>query len=98
MLNNSEPGEAIYEPFLGSGTTIIAAESVGRICLAIEIDPLYVDVAIRRWQAFTGKQATRQADAMAFDAIAEAASAKDAEATAKPKPKQRASRNLKRGD
>jgi DNA modification methylase len=55
--NNSRPGEAVYEPFSGSGTTIIAAEMTGRICHAIEIDPAYVDVAIRRWQAFTGKEA-----------------------------------------
>ena len=70
MLNNSEPGDAVYEPFLGSGTTLIAAETTGRICLAIEIDPLYVDVAVRRWQAFTGKQATQQHSGLAFDAVA----------------------------
>jgi hypothetical protein len=98
MLNNSEPGEAIYEPFLGSGSTLIAAESVGRICLAIEIDPLYVDVAIRRWQAFTGKHATRQSDGMAFDAAAEAATARDAKAAAKANPQPRVSRRSKMGD
>jgi DNA modification methylase len=70
MLNNSKPGDAIYEPFLGSGTTLIAAESIGRICLAIEIDPLYVDVAVRRWQAFIGKQATLRADGRTFHAVA----------------------------
>src|ERR1043165_7988194 len=58
MLNNSSPGQAVYEPFLGSGTTLIAAQSCGRVCLAIELDPLYVDVAIKRWQAFTGEEAT----------------------------------------
>ena len=52
--NNSSPGQAIYEPFCGSGTTIIAAEMTGRSCFAIEIDPAYVDVAVSRWQAFTG--------------------------------------------
>jgi len=45
IVNNSNPGQAIYEPFLGSGTTLIAAETVGRICFGIEIDPLFVDVA-----------------------------------------------------
>ena len=45
----------MYEPFLGSGTTIIAAEMTGRACHAIEIDPPYVDVAVERWQAFTGE-------------------------------------------
>ena len=56
--NNSSPGQAIYEPFCGSGTTIIAAEMTGRSCLAIELDPAYVDVAVERWQAFTGETAT----------------------------------------
>ena len=44
--NNSSPGQAVYDPFVGSGTTIIAAEMTGRACHAIEIDPAYVDVAI----------------------------------------------------
>lgn len=56
--NNSSPGQAVYEPFSGSGTTIIAAEMTGRSCHAIEIDPAYVDVAITRWQNFTGLKAT----------------------------------------
>ena len=55
MLNNSDPGQAVYEPFLGSGTTLIAAQSTGRVCYGVEIDPLFVDVVIRRWQAFTGE-------------------------------------------
>jgi DNA modification methylase len=50
--NNSRAGDAVYEPFSGSGTTIIAAETTGRTCFAVEIDPAYVDVAVRRWQAF----------------------------------------------
>jgi DNA modification methylase len=58
MLNNSSPGQAVYEPFSGSGTTLIAAESSGRVCHAIELSPAYVDVAILRWQAFTGEAAT----------------------------------------
>jgi DNA modification methylase len=70
MMNNSSPGDAIYEPFLGSGTTLIAAQTSGRVCLAIELDPLYVDVAVRRWQAFTGEMATLLADARTFDAVA----------------------------
>lgn len=70
ILNNSEPGDAIYEPFLGSGTTIIAAEATGRTCSAMEIDPLYVDVAIRRWQAFTGQTATLRGDSRSFEAVA----------------------------
>jgi DNA modification methylase len=55
--NNSSPGQAVYEPFSGSGTTIIAAEMTGRACYAVELAPAYVDVAVERWQAFTGEQA-----------------------------------------
>ncbi len=54
MENHSRPGDAVYDPFVGSGTTIIAAETIGRRCHAIEIDPVYVDVAVRRWEAHTG--------------------------------------------
>jgi DNA modification methylase len=57
--NNSSPGQAIYEPFCGSGTTIIAAEQTGRRCYAMEIDPRYVAVAIKRWEDFTGKTSER---------------------------------------
>ena len=58
--NNSSPGQAVYDPFVGSGTTIIAAEMTGRCCHAIEISPQYCDVAVQRWQNFTGQQAERQ--------------------------------------
>jgi DNA modification methylase len=51
-----QAGDAVYEPFLGSGTTLIAAQATGRTCLAMEIDPLYVDVAVRRWQALYGTE------------------------------------------
>lgn len=75
MLNNTDFGQAVYDPFLGSGTTLIAAETAGRVCYAMEIDPRYVDVAVRRWQAFTGKIATRASDGRSFDdASAEVAS------------------------
>jgi DNA modification methylase len=82
MLNNSDPGQAVYEPFLGSGTTLIAAQTTGRVCFAIEIDPLFVDVAIRRWQAFTGELATRLADGMSFEAAAAAGKSADSERSA----------------
>lgn len=55
--NNSSPGQAVYEPFSGSGTTIIAAEITKRACHAIELSPVYVDVAVKRWQDFTGQEA-----------------------------------------
>jgi hypothetical protein len=60
------PGALIYEPFSGSGTTIIAAEQTGRRCYAMELSPNYVDVAVRRWQNFTGKRATLEATGAAF--------------------------------
>ena len=69
MENNSSPGHAVYEPFSGSGTTIIAAEMTGRSCHAIELSPVYVDVAIRRWQAFTGQTATLEATGQSFTDI-----------------------------
>jgi hypothetical protein len=59
MVNNSARGEAIYEPFAGSGTALIAAETVGRTCLAMELDPAYCDVAVARWEAFAGRRAER---------------------------------------
>lgn len=55
--NNSAPDDMIYDPFCGSGTTLIAAEMTGRVCFAMEINPAYVDMAIMRWQQFTGKEA-----------------------------------------
>jgi DNA modification methylase len=64
--NNSSPGQAVYEPFSGSGTTIIAAEMTGRACHAIEISPQYVDVTIRRWQQFTGQTASLEGDGRVF--------------------------------
>ena len=57
ILNNSSPGQAVYEPFMGSGTTLIAAETTGRVCYGIELNPAYVDVAITRWQNLTGQAA-----------------------------------------
>ncbi len=68
--NNSVPGDAVYDPFLGSGTTLIAAEQTGRACVAIEISGNYCDVAIRRWEAFAGGVATLADDGRAFSAIA----------------------------
>jgi DNA modification methylase len=70
ILNNSSAGQAIYEPFSGSGTTIIAAEATGRSCHAMELDPAYVDVAVLRWQAFTGQEAILEGDGRSFAALA----------------------------
>ena len=57
--NHAQPGDAVIDPFVGSGTSIIAAEKTGRVCLALEIDPAYVQVAMSRWEAFTGQSAVR---------------------------------------
>ena len=77
--NNSSPGQAVYEPFCGSGTTIIAAEITGRSCHAIELMPQYVDVAVTRWQAFTGDNARLEVDGRTFaDVSAERRPAKAA--------------------
>ena len=67
ILNNSSPGQAIYEPFMGSGTTLIAAETTGRVCLGIELNPAYVDVAVDRWQQFTGEPAVLDGEDRTFD-------------------------------
>ncbi len=66
--NHTKPGEIMYEPFSGSGSQIIAAEQTGRRCYAMEISPQYVDVAVRRWQQFTGKVATLESTGAEFPA------------------------------
>jgi DNA modification methylase len=58
LVNHTGAGDAVYDPFCGSGTAIIAAEKLGRTCLAMEIDPRYVHAAVTRWEAFTGAKAT----------------------------------------
>ena len=69
--NNSVVGDAIYEPFSGSGTTIIAAEQTQRRCFAVELNPVYVDLAVKRWQEFTGRKAKLQATGQTFSTVAE---------------------------
>ena len=68
--NNSSPGQAVYEPFSGSGTTIIAGEQTGRCVYAMELNPPYVDVAIKRWQDFTGQKATLESSGQTFEDVA----------------------------
>jgi DNA modification methylase len=69
MVNNSKRGDAVYEPFAGSGTTLIAAESIERRCFAMEIDPRYCDVIIERWQSFTGSKAQLETDGRSFEDV-----------------------------
>lgn len=70
MLNNASVGQAVYEPFCGSGTSLIAAESCGRHCVALELDPAYVDVAVQRWETFTGLSAVLDGDGRSFAEVA----------------------------
>jgi len=70
ILNHTRLGAACYDPFLGSGSTLIAAESTGRICYAMDIDPKYVDVAVLRSQRFSGQRAVLDGDGRTFEEIA----------------------------
>ena len=73
IRNSSRPGQVVLDPFAGSGTTLIAAEKTGRVARLMELDPKYVDVIVRRWQDWTGQEATRAADGVAFQALASGA-------------------------
>jgi DNA modification methylase len=70
ILNHAKRGEGVYDPFLGSGTTLAAAELAERVCYGIELDPKYVDVIVMRWQSLTNKKATLDGDGRSFDEIA----------------------------
>lgn len=70
ILDCTARGDVVVDAFLGSGTTLMAAERVGRVCCGIEIDPLYVDVAIRRWQKYTGEAAIHSDSGRRFDELA----------------------------
>ena len=67
IVNHTAPGDAVYDPFLGSGTTLIAAEMTSRRCVGMEIDPRYVDVVVLRWQALTGKVAILESGGGTFE-------------------------------
>jgi DNA modification methylase len=69
MRDCSNAGDIVLDAFLGSGTSLLAAERTGRICRAIELDPLYVDTAVRRWQNLTGRDAVRLRDGKLFREI-----------------------------
>jgi DNA modification methylase len=71
IMDVSARGDIVLDPFLGSGTSIIAAERTGRRGYGIELDPLYCDVIVRRWQTFTRARAVRAADGRAFNEIEE---------------------------
>jgi DNA modification methylase len=69
ILNHLRRGGLVYDPFLGSGTTLAAAELTQRVCLGIELDPKYVDVVVERWQQLTGREATLDGDGRTFAQI-----------------------------
>jgi DNA modification methylase len=80
-MRSSTPPHAttsLLDAFLGSGTTLIAAERAGRRCYGLELDPVYVDTIIRRWQGLTGGTAHHAASARSFDDLAREAEAADA--------------------
>lgn len=74
MLDCTARGEMVVDTFLGSGTSLIAAERTGRVCFGMDLDPLYVDLSIRRWQAWTGQAAVNAVTGETFDAIAQRSS------------------------
>jgi DNA modification methylase len=69
ILNHTKRGELVYEPFIGSGTTLAAAEITGRVCCGIEMDPKYVDVAVLRWQGLSGNKAILDNDGRTFEEV-----------------------------
>ena len=78
ILDCSARGDIVLDAFLGSGTTLIAAERTGRRCYGLELDPVYVDTIIRRWQALTGGSARHAASGRSFDDLAREAEAANA--------------------
>ncbi len=66
IRNHGATGDIVYDPFLGSGTTLVAAYTEGRVCFGIEIDPAYVDVSVERWQDYTNQQAILDGDGRTF--------------------------------
>ncbi len=90
-------GEVVLDVFLGSGSTLIAAEETGRVCVGVELDPIYVDAAIRRWQKRTGKEAVHAVSGETFDTIYERAVSVAASATASTTAASEASTNVSVG-
>jgi DNA modification methylase len=69
ILNHTKRGALVYEPFLGSGTTLAAAELTQRVCYGLELDPKFADVVVQRWQNLTGKSATLEGDSSTFEHV-----------------------------
>jgi DNA modification methylase len=73
VLDCTSRGDIVLDPFLGSGSSLIAAEKVGRRCFGMDLDPGYVDLAVRRWQSWTGRQAVHAETGERFDDLLAAA-------------------------
>jgi len=71
LVNSSKAGDLVFDPFGGSGSTMIACEKLGRKSALIELDPKYADVIVQRWQEFTGKEALLESTGQSFPAVAE---------------------------
>lgn len=69
MIHSSAAGDSVFEPFMGSGTTLIAAQTIGRRCFGVELNPAYVDVAVQRWQKLTGEDAILERSGETYDAL-----------------------------
>jgi DNA modification methylase len=70
LLDLTDRGDIVVDPFLGSGSTLIAADKTGRVCRGVELDPLYVDVIVRRYEAATGEPAVLVETGETFEALA----------------------------
>jgi DNA modification methylase len=70
IVNSSGEGDLVFDPFLGSGTTMVACDHTNRACRGIDIDPAYVDVAVRRWQQLSGEHARLHGDGRTFEVVA----------------------------
>jgi DNA modification methylase len=71
ILNHLRRGELVYDPFLGSGTTLAAAELTERVCFGMELDPKYVDVVVQHWRTLSGNEATLDGESRTFNEVAE---------------------------
>jgi DNA modification methylase len=78
IFDSTARGDIVLDAFLGSGTTLIAAERTGRLCYGLELDPAYADTIIRRWQALTGGTAHHLGSGRSFDELARETEAADA--------------------
>ncbi|MBL1319438.1 MAG: site-specific DNA-methyltransferase [Methylophaga sp.] len=89
MLDVTAAGEFVLDPFLGSGSTLLAAERVKRVCLGLEISPAYVDVTIARWEKMTGKEAIHAGTGLTFREVQEHRNVESSDLIGPPEPDNR---------